>query len=89
MAAAEFDAGRLDDGVFRMECTVSQFVWFLYMHDFVNGAVHLEESGIDQRSVADTSDNGHLGSADNMGVQSAVLYQVFNPVYIFFSGMWF
>ena len=89
MAAAEFDAGCFDDRIFRMECTVGQFVRFLYMHDFVNGAVHLEETGVDQCGVADASDDGHLGSAYDMGVQSAVLYQVLDPVYIFFSGMWF
>ena len=79
MSAADLYSGHIDHRILRMERPVGELIRLLDMHDLINAAVNLEQTRIDQRRIADTADDRHLCSADNMCVQPTALYKVFYP----------
>ena len=89
MAVSEFHSRNIYNRVFRVKCTVCQFVRLLHMHNLIHRTVHFKKTGVDERSVSDTSDNCHFCTAHNVGVQASGLDKILYAGYIFFCCMWF
>ena len=89
MSAADFYSRDINDRILWMKGAVGKFIWFLNVHDLVDGRINLEKLRIHLGGVSDTADDGHLGTDNNVGVQSFSLDHLFNTGNIILLCTWF